>query len=317
MSNPNVEQYSINERALCYHGPLIYEAKILKAHNSSGPHPITGQEGLHYYVHYKGWKQTWDEWVPVSRLLKMTEENLKTKRALHLGTHLNGESKSAKGSTKGTAGGSGPAARGGGRKDNNQRGLKRSREEVRGPAKRDDVKRPELKLEMPEAMKVRLVDDWEAVTKNNQLVPLPRNPNVKQMLDEFEAFVRTEKPTGLPDPDALLTSVLSGLKTYFDKALGKNLLYRFERPQYASIREKYDAEGKEMSEAYGAEHFLRMLVSLPQMVASSSMDAETANALGVYCKVLVDWLVRERGRLFLNMEQYDQASIQYQNLSRS
>ena len=101
---------------------------------------------------------------------------------------------------------------------------------------------------------------------------------MKQILEEFEAYVRRERPArcadflhplrklqadainaSLPDIDALLPSIISGLKTYFDKALGKNLLYRFERPQYATIREKFDAEGKEMSEAYGAEHFLRML----------------------------------------------------------
>ncbi|KAJ7830218.1 hypothetical protein B0H14DRAFT_3715726 [Mycena olivaceomarginata] len=29
--------------------------------------------GVHYFVHYKGWKKTWDKWVPPSRLLKDTE----------------------------------------------------------------------------------------------------------------------------------------------------------------------------------------------------------------------------------------------------
>ncbi|KAI5830713.1 MRG-domain-containing protein [Schizophyllum commune Tattone D] len=310
MANANVEQYAINEKALCYHGPLIYEAKILKVDNTQGPHPVTGQEGEHYFVHYKGWKQTWDEWVPVSRLLKMNEENMKISRSLHLGTHLNSELKSAKGSAKGAGGSASANVKGAARKDGTSRGQKRARDE-------EESKRTELKLEMPEAMKVRLVDDWEAVTKNNQLVSLPRQPNVKQILEEFEAYVRRERPASLPDIDALLPSIISGLKTYFDKALGKNLLYRFERPQYATIREKFDAEGKEMSEAYGAEHFLRMLVSLPQMVAAASLDPETVNSLGVYSKALVEWMVRERARLFLNMEQYDQASIQYQNLSRS
>ena len=33
----------------------------------------------------------------------------------------------------------------------------------------DSSKRPEMKLNIPETLKVLLVDDWEAVTKNNQV----------------------------------------------------------------------------------------------------------------------------------------------------
>ena len=58
MANANVEQYAINEKALCYHGPLIYEAKILKAEVWDERTTQTGVVGAHYYVHYKGWKQT-------------------------------------------------------------------------------------------------------------------------------------------------------------------------------------------------------------------------------------------------------------------
>ena len=103
------------------------------------------------------------------------------------------------------------------------------------------------------------------------------------------------------------------MQTYFDRALGANLLYRFERPQYAEIRKKYVTgptvkvgQEKEMSAIYGAEHFLRMLgtysrrrrpsaytvltrcvVSLPQMVASSSMDGESVGLLRDYVNELL------------------------------
>ena len=70
----------------------------------------------------------------------------------------------------------------------------------------------------------------------------------------------------LKDPKVLLPTIVAGLQTYFDRALGANLLYRFERPQYAEIRKKYVTgptvqvgQEKEMSAIYGAEHFLRML----------------------------------------------------------
>ena len=51
--------FSINERVLCYHGPLIYEAKILKQEHFDESNLLTGEVGPHFFVHYKGWKQTY------------------------------------------------------------------------------------------------------------------------------------------------------------------------------------------------------------------------------------------------------------------
>lgn len=51
--------FAPNERVLCYHGPLIYEAKVLKAENwDERTAKAPGLIGPHYFVHYKGWKQT-------------------------------------------------------------------------------------------------------------------------------------------------------------------------------------------------------------------------------------------------------------------
>jgi hypothetical protein len=73
----------------------------------------------------------------------------------------------------------------------------------------------------------------------------------------------------LRDPQVVLPTIVSGLQVYFDKALGSNLLYRFERPQYADIRKRYVtgptvqvSQEREMSAIYGAEHLLRMIGSL-------------------------------------------------------
>lgn len=74
----------------------------------------------------------------------------------------------------------------------------------------------------------------------------------------------------LRDPKTLLPTIIAGLQTYFDRALGANLLYRFERPQYSEMRKQYVTgqkviigQEKEMSGVYGAEHLLRMLGAYP------------------------------------------------------
>ncbi|KAI0363705.1 MRG-domain-containing protein [Pilatotrama ljubarskyi] len=316
----SAQTFTVNERVLCYHGPLIYEAKVLKTDTWDESNTQTGVVGPHYYVHYKGWKQTWDEWVDASRLLKFNETNIALQKALqsqsqaaqaaHASSSKASKAQAAKDASTGGRGGAG------GRKDG-ARGTKRGREED------ESTRKPEMKLNVPEMLKVLLVDDWEAVTKNNQLVGLPRKPNVSELLEEFKQYILAQgTSTHLKDPKILLPTIIAGLQTYFDRALGANLLYRFERPQYAEIRKKYVTgptvqvgQEKEMSAIYGAEHFLRMLVSLPQMVASSSMDGESVGLLRDYVNELLQWMVKEKDRIFV--PEYESASIAYQNISRS
>ncbi|KAI9059368.1 MRG-domain-containing protein [Trametes sanguinea] len=315
----SAQTFTVGERVLCYHGPLIYEAKVLKTDNWDESNTQTGIVGPHYYVHYKGWKQTWDEWVDASRLLKFNETNIQLQKALQSQSQAaNAAHASSSKASKAQAAKDSASGRGGltGRKDG-ARGTKRGREEDEG------TRKPEMKLNVPEMLKVLLVDDWEAVTKNSQLVGLLRKPNVTELLEEFKQYVLAQgSSTHLKDPKVLLPTIIAGLQTYFDRALGANLLYRFERPQYAEIRKKYVTgpavqvgQEKEMSQIYGAEHFLRMLVALPQMVASSSMDGESVGILRDYVNELLQWMVKEKDRIFV--PEYESASIAYQNISRS
>ena len=127
----SAQTFTPNERVLCYHGPLIYEAKVLKAETWDERTTQTGVVGAHYYVHYKGWKQTWDEWVDASRLLKFNETNIALQKALQSQSQAAqaasaSSSKAAKAQQAKDAAGGG---RLGARKDG-ARGTKRGREEV-------------------------------------------------------------------------------------------------------------------------------------------------------------------------------------------
>ena len=58
----NQPQYGKDDKVLCFHGELLYEAKVLDTKLSVASDPSSAHQ---YYVHYKGWKNTY---VPVSFL---------------------------------------------------------------------------------------------------------------------------------------------------------------------------------------------------------------------------------------------------------
>ena len=49
--------YQVNESVLCYHGPVLYEAKVLKVEvRTVEKCDDLTERVLFYFVHYKGWK---------------------------------------------------------------------------------------------------------------------------------------------------------------------------------------------------------------------------------------------------------------------
>lgn len=67
-------KFKEGERVLCFHGPLLYEAKNLKGE-------VKDQQNK-YFIHYAGWNKSWDEWVPENRVLKYNEAALQKQKEL-------------------------------------------------------------------------------------------------------------------------------------------------------------------------------------------------------------------------------------------
>lgn len=86
--------------------------------------------------------------------------------------------------------------------------------------------RPSIKLLIPDQLKALLVDDWENVTKNQQLVPLPHANPVTKILDDYMEHERPRRAEGSAALD-ILEETVAGLREYFDKCLGRILLYRY------------------------------------------------------------------------------------------
>lgn len=57
----------------------------------------------------------------------------------------------------------------------------------------DYLNKPEIRLEIPDTLKGQLVDDWENVTKNQQLVPLPRQITINDVLSRYKKFKKDKR----------------------------------------------------------------------------------------------------------------------------
>ena len=102
------------------------------------------------------------------------------------------------------------------------------------PQEENFLNRPSIRISIPDHLKNILVDDWENVTKSLTLVPLPSKMPANFIIDTYFDEEKSNRRLGSAEAD-LLEEFCAGLKVYFDKAIGKILLYRFERRQLAEV----------------------------------------------------------------------------------
>ncbi|KAI3540259.1 hypothetical protein CSPX01_08448 [Colletotrichum filicis] len=179
--------------------------------------------------------------------------------------------------------------------------------------------RPSIKLPIPDHIKAMLVDDWENITKNNQLVPLPHPHPVDDILSDYLNYERPNREDGSANMD-ILEEVVAGLREYFEKSLSRILLYRFERPQYHEIRKVWEKAGEEdkhksVCDTYGPEHLCRLMVSLPELVAQTNMDQQSVARLREELSKLTVWLGKNAKNYFVS--EYETPSQEYIDKARS
>ncbi|EME48859.1 hypothetical protein DOTSEDRAFT_67801 [Dothistroma septosporum NZE10] len=298
--------YSKDEKVLCFHGELLYEAKVLDYKLKDN---VEGKkDGIYLYrVHYKGWKNTWDDWVPQERVRKLTDENKELAQNLKKDMDAQRRAQSGKPpstSTKKRPFGSdltgGSSARGS--EDRSSvapmppRGTKRGRD-IEGIDKEEEfVRRPAVRLFIPDTLKSILVDDWEKVTKEQKLVPMPSSTPITQFLNDYHEAESVHRRPGSADAD-ILEEVIAGVKEYFNKALGRVLLYRFERPQFYDVHKQVESghgehAGKTLCDMYGCEHLLRLFVSMPDLIAHTNMDSQSVSRLREELSKMTQWLAK-------------------------
>ncbi|EEB16037.1 conserved hypothetical protein [Pediculus humanus corporis] len=313
-------KFSEGEKILCFHGPLIYEAKCLKFRVNEDDNNLN-----EYWVHYAGWNKSWDEWVPESRILKYNDANVARQKDLQK-SHKSRLQKKSKGSTPKAVKSAAKESKSSDAKsdvslhdsDSSPLPLQESSLDVPKRKKRPKLdstfetetqymQKVEIKVKIPDELKPWLVDDWDLITRQKKLVNLPAVRSVDQILDDYLKFKANSKNNS-KYMESACQQVVTGLKEYFNTMIGSQLLFKFERPQYSDLlREHPD---KPMSQIYGAHHFLRIFVKIGTVLAYTELNERSTTLLLAMLQDVLKYLYTNAGSLF-SIQNYGIAPPEY------
>ena len=150
-----------------------------------------------------------------------------------------------------------------------------------------------VSLIIPAGLRLRLAEDWYAVTRKRHLVGnIPRGqsgsseretgrkqrreqrqlPNVGQVIRGYEKTLSSSSSISSFSSDSKGSKGRMGerLCTLFDGALGNLLLYRFEMNHYLAVLEGLGVSKTPPHQVWGAEHLLRLLAIIPRLLAIQS-----------------------------------------------
>ncbi len=240
-----------------------------------------------FKVHYKGWSSKFDEVVHVDRIVKVSPESKAKAEAMQAAARSETRSsKRSKSKRKRASDASSVASEASSVPSN------RGSEPAAGAAKSARRQTSLLRLNLPSTAKTGLVQDWEMVVSKRCLVRLPK-PAGTTVADICKAYLGS-----LPQEDAsslaAAKDVMAGVQIYFDRCAPVFLLYRFERLQFDSLLSEHltehPTEPLRCSAVFGAEHLLRFLAKLPDLLTDLSVPRDTLSSLSSQLEEFAKWL---------------------------
>eukprot|EP00049_Salpingoeca_infusionum_P006567 m.108647 g.108647 ORF g.108647 m.108647 type:complete len:443 (+) comp13352_c0_seq1:163-1491(+) len=143
-----------------------------------------------------------------------------------------------------------------------------------------------------------------------QLVSLPRNPCVRQFLEDFLARPQHQEMSS--DEQWWEKTLVSNLHLVFDAALGHRLLFTVERAQYFQVLQTAkEGQVLSMSDFYGAEHLLRLLAQYPDLLRLTK-QAKVEVEHGYMLQSLVQFL-HENSAKYISLA-FERAPPEYMRL---
>ena len=246
-----------------------------------------GRRAHAYVVHFQGWKKSWDEPVLSHNVFEHNDDNLRIAHRLLDGAKMRQQQIQPSEHDE---------------HEDQDENMVNEVEEKEGDDENATEPSAQSLFHFPIALQKQLVDDYEYVTRDRKLVPLPREITVKQILDKWIACRKHSN-------DKAAKEVAEGLQIYFDCCLSKILLYHFERPQFEEVFKKQENEAP--SAIYGAEHLLRLLVKLPFVLEEAPLEKDKLQALADKTNDLTKYLHKNGRAMFLS--EYEAASEEYIN----
>lgn len=165
----------------------------------------------------------------------------------------------------------------------------------------------EVKIKIPDELKHYLTDDWYAIVREHKLLELPAKVTVQQIADQYLAHKKSVKSTNA-SKEVAINDVLDGIIEYFNVMLGSQLLYKFERTQYADIMQKNP--DTPLSELYGSFHLLRLFVRLGSMLSYSALDQPAMQTLLAHLHDFLKFLVKNSA-MYFNMTNFINVDPEY------
>ncbi|XP_008839820.1 mortality factor 4-like protein 2 [Nannospalax galili] len=152
----------------------------------------------------------------------------------------------------------------------------------------------EVEVKIPDKLKSWLVMDWDLVTKEKQLFKLPAKKNVDAILGEYATCKKLQG--NADDKENAVDELVAAIREYFNVMLGRQLLCKFEKVQYAEIL--LTQPDVPMSQVYGAPHLLRLFVTSGGKLAHSSLDRQSLESVSGHLHDFLDYLAENSASLF-------------------
>ena len=306
------DKWKEGEKILCFHGPLIYEAKIQR---------VEIQNGIpKYFIHYRGWNKNWDEWVPEARMLKFCSRNVEIQKDLCSAHEAKEKAKKlrqraehvfAVPKTPSPV----PAREEKGRRKAGCKPRRRADQNSQDfcikNGQQISVKPPdstveseeqfrtklEIKIKIPDELKPYIVDDWEQICGKKRLCVLPAKITAEQMISEYTRAKTANKADKLRNnKEKAILEVTAGVREYFNVMLASQLLYKQERPQYEQLVKS--EPGLVPSKTYGVVHLLRLFTKLGEILIYTPLSEKSISLLLFYINDMLMYMKRNASLLF-------------------